>query len=366
MTWIYNQVKYTSDDFSPIVFTQATRYLDQFPWEPIYSNSDKNNHIIFRALRKFGILSRYPVFDAAIKRHQPRILHSHFGDRGWADLPVVKKYGLKHVVTFYGYDVSMLPTQEPVWKERYNELFNRADLFLCEGPHMAKCLVKLGCPDGKVKVQRLSVDPDKIHFVARKIAQDGLIKILIASTFREKKGIPYALEAIGILKNKYSNIRVTLIGDDSKEGRDKQEKKKIIAVIRRYKLESITRMLGFQPHKVLLKEAYSHHIFVAPSVTAADGDTEGGAPVVITEMAASGMPVISTYHCDIPEVVLNNQTGFLVRERNIQELSIALEKIIRNPNLLKEFGLNARKHIVNKFNITECSKSLKKYYASLL
>ncbi len=46
-----------------------------------------------------------------------------------------------------------------------------------------------------------------------------------------------------------------------------------------------------------------HHLFLSPSVTAPDGDSEGGAPVSIIEAAATGMPVVSTTHCDIPQAV---------------------------------------------------------------
>jgi len=75
-------------------------------------------------------------------------------------------------------------------------------------------------------------------------------------------------------------------------------------------------MLGFQPHAILFEEAYKNHIFLSPSVTALDGDTEGGAPVTIIEMAATGMPIISTKHCDIPEVIKDGVTGFLANERD--------------------------------------------------
>ena len=365
MTWVHNQLKYIKA-FFPVVFAQATQNLKQFPWDPIYLHSRKSNHLLARGLRKLQVLSKYPVFDDIIKKHHPNILHSHFGDGGWYDLPLARKYRLKHVVTFYGYDVNMLPTQHPVWKQRYKELFERADLFLCEGPHMAKCLAKIGCPVEKLKVQRIGVEVDKILFVPRKLGEDGLVKILIASTFREKKGIPYALEAVGILKKDYPKIRITLIGDATTEKRDQEEKKKIMDIIERYDLEPITRIMGFQPYNVLLKEAYNHHIFLSPSVTADDGDTEGGSPVTITEMAASGMPIVSTWHCDIPEVVLNNQTGFLVSERNVQELSLALEKLINSPESWVDFGIASRAHMENKFNIANSIKYLEEYYNSLM
>jgi hypothetical protein len=77
-----------------------------------------------------------------------------------------------------------------------------------------------------------------------------------------------------------------------------------------------TRLLGFRPQAKMIEEAHRNHIYLAPSVTGSDGETEGGAPVSIIELMATGMPVVSTLHCDIPNVVLDGQTGFLSPERD--------------------------------------------------
>ena len=79
----------------------------------------------------------------------PDIVHSHFGNVGWLDSFAVRLTKTKHIVTFYGADVGMMPAKDISWKDRYKSLFKSADLFLCEGPHMAECVVKLGCPPDK-------------------------------------------------------------------------------------------------------------------------------------------------------------------------------------------------------------------------
>ncbi|MHB8173389.1 MAG: glycosyltransferase [Nitrospirota bacterium] len=307
-----------------------------------------------------------PLHGSAIKVHGARILHSHFGDMGWYDIPMAKKYGLRHIVTFYGYDVGLLPNLKPIWRERYLELFRSADLFLCEGPHMAECLFRLGCPREKVRVQRLGAELDGISFAPRKISEDGLVKILIAGTFREQKGIPDALKAIGIIKDRFPNIRVTVIGDATGSQRDQDEKRKILEVIKSYDLKPIIRLMGFQPFSVLMEEAYKSHIFLSPSVTASDGDTEGGSPVTITEMAASGMPVISTNHCDIPQAVKDGETGWLVAEHDPEALSRVLIYAIENNKTWPEVGRKARVHINAFFNARDLAKKLEEHYSGLL
>ena len=104
-----------------------------------------------------------------------------------------------------------------------------------------------------------------------------------------------------------------------------------MAMIEKYNLRSKVRLLGYQPFSVMLEEAYGHHIFLSPSVTASDGDTEGGAPVGIIEMTASGMPVISTTHCDIPEVIQNGVTGLLAEERDVEGLIDNVRAVYSRP-----------------------------------
>lgn len=365
MTWVYNQVS-RMDNCSSIVLADSIQNAEKFPWERIYLKQDRRRYLLLRMLKKAGMVSYVPYFDDAIKRHRPMILHSHFGDRAWSDISTAKRFGMRHVATFYGYDVGMLPNQQPAWRERYRGLFDSADLFFCEGPHMAGCLAGLGCPREKIRVQRLGAELENIPFAPRKIGDEGLVKILIAGTFREKKGIPYALEAVGMIRDKFPNIRVTVIGDATGSERDQKEKEKILAVISRYGLGPVTTLMGFQPFNVLKHEAYRHHLFLSPSVTASDGDTEGGSPVTITEMAASGMPVISTTHCDIPQAVIHGKTGWLVAERDLEALSQTLENAIRNNSAWPEMGRKARLHIENFFDAKSLVKGLEGHYGTLI
>jgi len=366
MTWVYNQLKYM-EKFNSIVIAYNLQKIEYFPWEPLYiSEVNRYRHLLFRIMRRLYLRSYPFVYDNAIRRCNPVILHSHFGDKGWYDLPIAKKYKLKHIVTFYGYDVNMLPTQQPIWKKRYKKLFDSADLFLCEGPHMARCLVKLGCAEEKIKVQRLGVEIENIPFILRRIENDRLVWILIVGTFREKKGIPYALEAIGILRKKYPNIRVTVIGDSTGQEREEREKEKILNTIKHYNLEGVVRLLGFQPYHVLREEICKHHIYLSPSITSSDGDTEGGAPVFIIEASASGMPIISTWHCDIPEVIKDGETGILVGERDVEALVKALDDLINDPEQWQHLGIAARQRIENMFDVRILIKDLEDIYWQVL
>lgn len=230
---------------------------------------------------------------------------------------------------------------------------------------MANCIVDLGCPREKVKVHHLGVDVDGLGYKPRSWERGQKLRVLIAGAFREKKGIPYALEALGRLRDTVP-LEATIVGDADAEPRSQQEKSRILDVIKRFKLESVVRRLGFQPHGRLLAEAYSHHVFLSPSVTASDGDTEGGAPVGIIEMAATGMPVVATTHCDIPEVIQDGQTGLLAQERDVEGLGGKIVWLLDNPEKWKGLTDRARGHVEKEYNAKIQGKRLSRIYTEIL
>lgn len=366
-TWMYNQTKYLPEDIESHIVCEKTENLDQFCLPNIHVIPENSllNQYGCSGLKWAKPLARLFWLWMMCWKIKPDIVHSHFGTTGWFDSLVVRLTRAKHVVTFYGLDVNMVPKQDPRWLGRYKSLFKSADMFLCEGPHMAQCLINMGCPQDKVKVQHLGVEVDKIPFKPRKWRPGEPLRVLIAATFREKKGIPYALEVLGQLQNE-ADIEITIIGDATTEPRSQTEKQKILQVIENYGLQSKIRMLGFQPHLVLMKEAYKHHIFLSPSVTAADGDTEGGAPVSIIEMAATGMPVVSTKHCDIPEVIRYGIEDWLVDEKDADGLVKKLRWLVQNYNKWLPMLKAGRKHIEQEFNVALQGVRLAQKYKSLL
>lgn len=347
-TWLYNQVKYLPPSIASHVICERTTNLDQFDLPRISKLNDLTSVQRLRHRFRYSMFgSDYVNFlhDRAENIHAD-VLHSHFGYIGWANMQVARQTGMRHFVTFYGLDVTFLPKAFFLWYSRYRKMFSQVDGVLCEGPFMARTIVeKLGCPPEKVRVHHLGVTLDHLPYQPRPWLGNGPLKVLIAASFREKKGIPYAIEALGRISTKV-DLAITIIGDAGQ----KSEKKKIIDTLNKYQLMPRTRMLGYQSFQVMFEQAYQHHLFLSPSVTARDGDTEGGAPVSIIEMAATGMPVVSSRHCDIPEILEHQKTGLLSAERDIDGITDNLLWLIDNPEKWGPLTTQARAHIEAEFN----------------
>jgi colanic acid/amylovoran biosynthesis glycosyltransferase len=366
-TWLFNQVKYLSPVVESHVLCEITENLDQFYVENIHCVGDPSFlEDKYEALLRHVKIRNYrgKVF-RAVQNIGPHLFHSHFGDEAWNKMNLVRNLGLPHVVTFYGYDLSLLPKADPLWRERYRDLFSRVDRVLCEGPHMARCIRDLGCSPEKVQVHHLGVAVSDIPYKPRDWAPGTPLRVLIAASFKEKKGIPYALEALGQLKNELP-LEVTVIGDASAEERAQRERQRIYEVVDKYNLAPRIRFMGYQPHTVLFEEAYRNHVFLSPSVEAADGDTEGGAPVSIIEMAATGIPIVSTFHCDIPEVIKDGETGLLAEERKVSQLCEKILWLVNHPANWRPMLDKGRKHIEEQFDAKVQGLRLSEIYEKMV
>lgn len=362
-TWCYSQIKHLPESIQNHVVCRSTRNLDQFRHEPIHCLKSENYplYLFSKLMWSLGVKDYNAYMKQKVKEIRPDVIHSHFGNNGWMNLKIAKESGIPHVVSFYGQDLSMLPKKNPIWLKRYRDLFEADNaLFLCEGGHMRRCLIDMGCPPDKVKLHRLGVAVDQIAFKPRQWRKGETLKVLIAGSFREKKGIPYALKALAELKDSLP-LQITIIGDAG----DMAEKQAILQVIEQGGLKEMTRMLGYQPHSVMFEEAYRHHLFLSPSVTAESGDTEGGCPVSIIDMAASGMPIVSSFHCDIPELILQGETGWLAEERDVSGIVSAIRLWTSNSEWSVMLS-KGRSHIEQNYEINQQSDNLAKHYREIL
>jgi len=327
--------------FSPRVRPSAHLYIERF-------------------FRRMGYYppENFLCFAYALHKYPPEFIHAHFGWDGYFALPLKKVFQVPMITQFYGYDVGTLP-RVPLWQRRYRRLFSEGDKFLVEGSFMKSTVAGLGCPPEKIVVHHLGVELDSLPYQPREYA-GGPLRVLIAATFTEKKGIEYALRALALVlqEKPAGDWTVTVLGD----GYLRDSLHQLAADLG---IAQKVTWLGYQPHEVFLAELYKAHLFLSPSVTAQNGDTEGGAPVALIEAQASGLPVISTFHADIPEVVLHNQTGILVPEKDCQLLAAAVVRLLETPSLVTDMGNKGHEHVSRNYNAARQGERLSEIYAQV-
>lgn len=370
-TWLYSYLIHLSFH-RPIVFARRTQDLDLFPIANLCTPPQKEDRPLWRLWNDlwYGMVAQAgvipPWYDIGrrhllelIKQESAVLLHAHFGQEGVRLLPVRAATGVPLVTTFYGYDMSWLPRRFPwLWKGHYRRLFSEGDLFLVEGSHMRRELVELGCPPNKVRIQHIGVDTGRFSFVPRSLSGRKVV-LLACASFVEKKGLIYALEALRQVVPDYPHLEFRVIGGGPLESRLK-------AFAEQHRLESYVTWLGYQPHHVFVDELRRAHVFIQPSVTARGGDSEGGAPTTLLEAQATGIPVLATYHADIPEVVLDGQSGYLVPERDAEALAQRLRELIDHPGDWPKMGHAGRRHVEEHYDIRTEAGKLEAIYRDIL
>ncbi len=254
----------------------------------------------------------------------------------------------KLAICFRGYDMSGYIKENP---KVYDTIFPICDLFLPVCKLFEERIISLGGDPKNIAVIHSAIDCTRFKFKKRYAPQPHQkINIISAGRFVEKKGFEYAIRAVARLVKKHPNIRYTIIGGGPLA-------KRLKGLIKKLKVSKYVRILGWQTHDELVKILDKSHLFVAPSVTAKNGDLEG-IPNVLKEAMAMGLLVISTYHAGIPELVEHGQSGLLVHERDYVALAKQIHYLMTHQKIWPLMGKFARKKVEEQFNKDQENKRL--------
>jgi len=266
----------------------------------------------------------------------------HFGYAGalankLRELGVLKG---KQATVFHGADISRRHILEE-HKLDYVNLFRQSELMLPISHLWENKLIEMGCPPEKIHVTRMGIEPEKFNFQPRQAFQKPL-RIVSVARLTEKKGLDVAVKASAILKQRGGQFQYTIIGNGDQDEMMRD-------FIAREGMEDCVSMPGFKPQEEIRRALSEADIFLLPSKTAADGDMEG-IPVALMEAMAVGLPVVSTFHSGIPELIENNVSGWLVEEDDPEALAETLLKLSQGEVDVGPVVAAARHKVETEFN----------------
>lgn len=287
------------------------------------------------------------------------IVHAHFGPNGLLAV-ALRNIGAinptaKIITTFYGYDVHRYPRNHG--QNVYQPLFDQCDRILALSQTMKRDLVALGCPDNKAVVHHIGTDVGRFCLSVRQPSSDGIVRLVSIARLVEKKGLEYAIQAVGRASAAGQPLSYDIVGDGELRGR-------LESLIIDLKLEKIVHLLGWKTQQEVVEILNRAHILLAPSVTAESGDQEG-TPVALMEAMAIGLPVISTHHSGIPEMIRDGICGHLVPERDADALADRILDLARHPERWGAMGTAGRAIVESEFDTRKLGDELFKLYRSL-
>ncbi|MDJ0632043.1 MAG: glycosyltransferase [Xenococcaceae cyanobacterium MO_188.B29] len=295
-----------------------------------------------------------------IKAIQAKLIHAHFGIDGVLALPLARKTHLPLLVTFHGYDITSNDCSKYVsgWNyETYNRgrqiLFKEAKSFIAVSDFIRSQLIAKGCPEEKIIVHYIGIDTDKF-------TPDPTINrqpvVLFVGRLVEKKGCEYLIRAMAQVQSVMPEVKLVIIGDG----------------ILRQKLEQLAaqllysyRFLGAQPPEIVKTWMNQSQLMAVPSVTAATGDTEG-APMVVLEAQAMGLPVVGSLHAGIPELVLEGETGLLAKEKDWKTMAEKIIFILKDNLFWHKLSQQGQERVNTSFNLRTQTQALENIYDRLI
>ncbi len=339
---------------------EITTLIDDLFSHPIDFTKRFTNSLNYKRFgRRSLTLASYFLLRTFERHKDIEVLNPHLGPVGLNSLFLKEMYPhIKFITHFHGFDFTS--RVRSLGSDLYDNVFQKADLITTQSYYSRDCIISIGCPPNKVIKHSLGVDLDKFDFKLRELKGDEKKKLVIVSRLVEKKGHRVLLSALSKIYKKRDDIELHIVGDgmlrNDIEGQiniDSNLKKNVY-------------LHGFKTQNEVKNILDECHIFIHPSITGMRWAEQEDTTTALIEAQAKGLPVISTFHAGIPEVVQHKMSGLLVPERNEKELIGAIEYLCDNPERWVEMGKAGRDFVEKKFNIRKLNQKLEFIFQSLL
>lgn len=369
--------KYLSDDFETLLVggdkddteESSTFILDQLGLNPI---------IIPEMRRDIGMKEdkiAYQKLKQIIKEFQPDIVHTHASKAGTLGRLAASKCKVPVIVhTFHGHVFHSYfgKTKTMLFKniERYLAKKSTAIIAISDIQKNELSTQHKICKRSKIKVVPLgfdlsrfqeNIDEKRKSFREFYKIEADEIAIGIIGRLVPIKNHKLFIDAINILKTKAEKkIRVFIIGDG-------EEKENLIGYC-----ENLN--INFMEYTKQKKQALITFTSWIKDVDWANAGLDiialsslnEGTPVSLIEAQASNKPIVTTNVGGVENVVVQNETAFVVPSNDLHQFSEALLRLINNDDLRIRMGSKGWNHVKDKFHYTRLVNDMEKLYVSLL
>jgi len=204
----------------------------------------------------------------------------------------------------------------------------------------------------KIVLMHSGVFQPSLQISKNRFNNNNIFTMGFLSWFVPKKGLFYLLKAIKIISMQNDfKIKLIIAGDGPL-------KNKAINYIKNNKLEKNISYIGKIDADEKIKFYEKIEAFILPAISLKND--KDGIPATLMEAISFGLPIISTNISGIPEICINNFNGFLINEKNVEEIVMAIEKLYTHKPLRIKFSSNSLV-LSNEYNITlNSEKKMKK------
>jgi glycosyltransferase involved in cell wall biosynthesis len=296
----------------------------------------------------FGYLIRVKRM---IHKLSPDLLHAHYAT----------SYGLMgafsdyhpFVLSIWGSDVFDFPHKSYFHRRMIEYVMSRADAITATSRILTEETKKYLKNRKDIYTVPFGVDVEIFKPSNSRDKKDGdRIVIGVTKQLERKYGINYLLQAFARCCQTRTNLELWIVGEGSEETR-------LRSLCQRLNIQDRVRFLGFIPHEEIPQHIKQIDIAVIPSILESFG-------VAAVEASACGIPVVASRVGGLPEVVKDQETGFLVSPADSDMLSEKLSTLIENPMLRKKMGEAGRRFVLSRYVWEENAGLMDRVYQQVI
>lgn len=308
------------------------------PWQLMQTYalqiSGKKRSNAFFSHRKYAIRH-------ILKNEKVGVILGEYLDYTHAYIEIAKSLNIPIWGHAHGYDISRQLMDE-TWRLSYRD-YNRTAGIITVNKISKQRLIELGIDEQKIHIIPCGVDvpPTIPQRENRSISRP--VRCLAVGRMVRKKGPIFLLHAFRQAIQEFPHLHLDIIGTGELIN-------EAISFIDKHHLASNITLHGGQNHDRVKEFMATADIFLQHSIVDPETGDEEGMPVAILEAMAHGLPIVSTRHAGIPEAVLEEQTGLLVKEGDTESMAKHIVDLAGDMDRRLNMGQNARQRAKQYFS----------------
>lgn len=284
-----------------------------------------------------GYYLNYIFLKNLIKKLTPDIVNAHYLS-GYGTLARLVNFQ-NTLVNVWGSDIYDFPQKNIINKKIIQKNILKIKYIASTSNVMANEIKKYLKKEKQIKITPFGIDTKVFVPGGRNESNDSSNEIVIGivKTLREKYGIEYLIRAFGILikSNKNKKLRLVIYGEG-------ELKNYLEGLCRELEISNFVEFKGYISNELVAKALTTLDIFVVPSIYESFG-------VSAVEAMSCEIPVVASDADGFTEVIENEITGFIVPQKNEEELAKKIQKLIDDKNLRYLMGKKARNRVKKKY-----------------
>lgn len=288
-------------------------------------------------------------------KHKIHAVYANYSITAFPVMEICKTLSIPLIVHFWGW-TAYRSTLIERYRDEYTRLFEIAHSVICVSKDMRQQIISLGCAESKVHYISSWANTDLFTYSDHSNNEPIFLSV---GRLCDTKNPHLTILAFSKVLQQLPNAKLILAGGDE------NLLNACVNLCKALRIEDKVEFKGIVPQQQVLELMKQAYVFVQHSATTILNEKEG-TPYAILEACAAGLPVIATRHAGITDVVIENETGLLCNEYDIDTMAENMLKLVRDKALARSIGAKASKHVSEHYTMVQQLHAIRKIIKSTI